>query len=436
MDIAKPQPLSTGWDKHSDSQRPCRQLVLTKGNFGTARQRARFGEAITMEGLARLALVRSGRQVKPAQWVGSAWQSENTFHQLSPYIGKTKSSMAASLISRFSKRNDLVYDPFSGCGTFAFEAWTAGRHVAANDLSPYANVLTRAKLFPYHSIEDGLKDLQRIEKIAIKNINRVDLRTVPSWVRQFFHSETLREAIAWSEALKTERRWFLLSCLLGILHHQRPGFLSYPSSHTVPYLRVNKFPKSQFPELYKYRSLRDRLEAKLIRSFRRVPKLDFQLRRRSLSVSADRSISVGLVDAIITSPPYMRQLDYGRDNRLRLWFLGCESWKELDNIISPGEIEFLGLMERCFRKWKTLLKPNGYCVLVVGNECSRESHNDLPSDVAKLAITTVGGYRLISQYTEVIPNDRRVRRGIIGSKSETIIVLKNEPPLRSGGPKR
>jgi DNA modification methylase len=37
-----------------------------------------------------------------------------------------------------------------------------------------------------------------------------------------------------------------------------------------------------------------------------------------------------VVDTIISSPPYFGALDYARDNRLRLWFLGCEDWKELD----------------------------------------------------------------------------------------------------------
>lgn len=376
-----------------------------------------------MEGLTKQ--TRGGGGINPSDWVGSAWQNESTFHQLSPYIGKTKSSMAASLVARFSKKGDVIYDPFSGCGTVAFEAWAANRHVVANDLSPYANVLTRAKLFPYHSLKDGLKDLRRIEVLVAQEISSVDLRKVPIWVRTFFHPETLREAVAWTAVLKNERRWFLLSCLLGILHHQRPGFLSYPSSHTVPYLRAKKFPKARFPDLYEYRSLKDRLEAKIVRSFRRVPNLDFQLRRRCLSVSADRSIPSDPVDAILTSPPYMRQLDYGRDNRLRLWFLGCTDWNELDETISPRQTEFLTLMERCFRRWRKTLKPGGSCVLVIGNECSREGRNDLPGDIASVATTKIGGYSLVSQYTEIIPNDRRVRRGITGSTSETILVLRN-----------
>jgi hypothetical protein len=366
-------------------------------------------------------------RVAPAEWTGSAWQDESTLHQLSPYIGKTKSSMAASLVESFSKAGDLVYDPFSGCGTLAFEAWARRRNVIANDLSPYAKLLTKAKLFPYRSLRDGLRDLQRVEKLADKRLSSVDLRKVPLWVRGFFHPETLREAIAWSAALRSENSYFLLSCLLGILHHQRPGFLSFPSSHTVPYLRIKKFPRNKFPELYEYRPLKERLEAKLIRAFRRVPKLDFQVSRRCFAKSADTLKPSLQVDAILTSPPYMRQLDYARDNRLRLWFLGCEDWHSLDEAISPAEDEFLALMEKCFTRWRSVLKLGGYCVLVIGNESSRSGNSDLPFDVAEIATRKVGGYSLVSQHTEAIPNDRRVRRGITGSVSETILVLKNKP---------
>ena len=359
-------------------------------------------------------------------WIGSAWQSESTFHQLSPYIGKTKSSMASPLVAKYTKRGDVVCDPFSGCGTFAFEAWLAGRHVVANDLSPYASLLTRAKLFPYRTLDEAKQDFQAMAYLVDRRLRRAspDLRKIPFWVREFFHPDTLREILIWAELLKAGSRWFLLACLMGILHHQRPGFLSYPSSHTVPYLRKKKFPKSRFPKLYQYRPVADRLEAKIERAFRRVPALDFELSRRCLSRSAEKMIFPNPVDAIVTSPPYMRQLDYGRDNRLRLWFLGCEDWFSLDSEISPKEDEFLGLMDRCFRRWRTTLKRNGYCVLVIGDSDSREDQGNLPDDVAHIA-TKKHGFAFVSAYTDQIPNERRVRRGIAGSTSETILVLRN-----------
>ena len=364
-------------------------------------------------------------------WTGGVCYTEWTIHQLSPYIGKTKSSMAAALVKEFTMPGDTVYEPFSGCGTVAFESWVAGRNVIANDLSPYATLLTRAKLFPYDSKELALRDLKRVAAF-VRDAPRPDLRVVPKWVQQFFHPDTLREILTWTAALRRRRRWFLLACLMGVLHHQRPGFLSFPSSHSVPYLRQRKFPSDRFPELYEYRSLADRLEAKVSRAFRRVPELNFSLQRKCYSQSAAQLVP-GNVDAVLTSPPYMRQLDYGRDNRLRLWFLGCEDSDSLDESISPTEGRFLALMKRCFGRWQTHLKPGGNCVLVMGDACSRENRHGLPDAVTKLA--TDVGFVLAGQYTDVIPNNRRVRRGIAGSSSETILVLRNDktrPPGDTG----
>jgi len=366
-----------------------------------------------------------GRSNLLCGWVGSALRTETTFHQLSPYIGKVKSSMAASLVSRFTSQGDLVYDPFSGSGTIALEAWLAGRRVLANDISPYASTLTRAKMFPCRCLEDALSDIDHLSGEADKLRDAIDLRSIPRWVRRFFHPETLREALAWTRLLRTRRRWFLLASLLGILHHQRPGFLSFPSSHTVPYLREKKFPRHRFPALYAYRSVRDRLESKVKRAFRRVPNLDFGLARACACRDAGTLAPMKMVDSIITSPPYMRQLDYGRDNRLRLWFLGAHDWRSLDAIASPSEGTFLSLMRRCFTVWRKHLKPDHFCILVMGNACSRNGREDLPEVVCRIATDEIGGYTLELKYTEAIPNERRVRRGIVGSTSETILVLRN-----------
>ncbi len=361
-----------------------------------------------------------------SRWAGSAWQTESTFHQLSPYIGKTKSSMAAALLQEYAKPGDVVCDPFSGCGTFALEAWMASCHVLANDLSPYAHLLTRAKLFPYGSLDDALTDLGTMANSVARRRIRSDLRRVPGWIRAFFHPDTLKEILAWTDVLMTQHRWFLLACLMGILHHQRPGFLSFPSSHTVPYLRVKSFPRYRFPKLYAYRSVLDRLEAKVRRAFKREPKLNLALSRRCFSTTAEKLKVSGDIDLVITSPPYMRQLDYGRDNRLRLWFLGCKDWHSLDDAVSPDEDAFLALMNRCFARWRAALKPNGYCVLVIGDQCSREDRKDLPGAVTRIA-TKEYGFSLLSSYADVIPSERRVRRGITGSTSDTVLVLRRAP---------
>src|SRR3977135_1248044 len=272
-----------------------------------------------------------------ANWHRCAVHTECTLHQLSPYIGKIKSSIASTLIERYSSTGDTIYDPFCGSGTVALEAWLHGRSTIANDLSPYGSVITRAKLFPPKSESVALRSLDKIEQEVSGKLQRINLRKVDREVRRFFHPETLREVMAWTQVLIKRREWFLLTSLLGILHHQRPGFLSFPSSHTVPYLRSRNFPQGRFPDLYAYRSVRERLEKKIRRAFRRIPELDRSLYRGCFSMNASMFQPSRPVSSIITSPPYMRQLDYGRDNRLRLWFLGVNDWRSLDDQVSPAE---------------------------------------------------------------------------------------------------
>ncbi|HAJ59742.1 MAG TPA: hypothetical protein DCP31_11110 [Cyanobacteria bacterium UBA8543] len=65
---------------------------------------------------------------------------------------------------------------------------------------------------------------------------------------------------------------------------------------------------------------------------------DYQIWRNNCMSLA---IANETVDAIISSPPYFGALDYARDNRLRLWFLGCENWKELDATLTSNSKVYL-----------------------------------------------------------------------------------------------
>ena len=359
------------------------------------------------------------------KWKGSATHKESSLHQIAPYIGKIKSSMAATLISLFTRKSETLYDPFSGSGTIALEGWAAGRNVIANDLSPYGFVLGRAKLFPFLSTEEAMAEIDAVAKNVRTLSPRMDLDKIPEWVWSFFHPETLKETVTWFQILKSRRSYFLLSCLLGILHHQRPGFLSYPSSHTVPYLRERKFPRHLYPQLYQYRPVRERLEKKVSRALGRLPPMDPDLFRECRQRNAAAFAPGRKIDAIITSPPYMRQLDYGRDNRLRLWFLGIRNWKLLDQRISPSEAQFLRLIRSCLELWHHCLTPRGFCVLVLGNVMCKSYGMDLPDAIIRIATKELGTYSVVWTHTESIPELRRVRRTCSGTLKETILVLGN-----------
>lgn len=249
---------------------------------------------------------------------------------------------------------------------------------------------------------------------------------MPSWIKTFFHKETLRETISLRNVLLRHQESFLICCLLGILHHWRPGFLSYPASHTVPYLKCKKFPREQYPELYEYREVLPRLLAKVRRSFRCIPKVDRRLKRKVQQVDATNGCMEGKIErigAIITSPPYMNSLSYARDNRLRLWFLGVEDYRELEPIISPTKTRFLNMIGTLILKWEPLLKPRGICALVLGSVRRDGREHDLPEAVIQIVKTYSSRLRVEGVCKTVIPDIRRARGNCRGTREDTILVL-------------
>ena len=360
-------------------------------------------------------------------WHGSFNSRESTLQQLSPYVGKMKSGMAKVLVNLYSNPGDTVLDPFSGSGVVPLEAALAGRRAWANDLSPYAYVLTRGKLEAPGSERVAIQRAKQLIDAVEREAPSVDLAPVPEWVREFYHPDTLREVLMAVRILRQQEEYFLTACLMGILHHVRPGFLSYPASHLVPYLRKNKYPPDEFPEMYAYRDLRSRLLAKVKRAYRRHM-LPVHWERRQYQVWQVNSMSLPIedetVDAVISSPPYFGALDYARDNRLRLWFLGCKDWKELDTALTANRKVYLPQMRVCLQEIYRVLKSESYCALVLGDVDRDGKIRRTAEILAELAVdATCGGFVVETIYDDRIPDKRRSRRRTRTTKFERILVM-------------
>lgn len=361
-------------------------------------------------------------------WHGSFNGIESSFHQLSPYVGKLKSGMVRVLISLYSKKGEIILDPFAGSGVAPLMAVLMGRKAYANDLSPYAYVLTRGKLEPPLQKEIVINQANEIIDAVESLAHTIKIDNVPEWVQEFFHPKTLREVIIAFRLLREQRKFFLLACLLGILHHQRPGFLSYPASHLVPYLRKTNYPPEKYPEMYKYRDLRSRLLAKINRAYLKAG-LPLDWGNRQYKVwqvnSMNLPISENEVDAIISSPPYFGALDYARDNRLRLWFLGCEDWKKLDQRLTANSKVYLPQMAICLKEMHRVLKPKANCILVLGDVEGNGKSKRTAEILADLAVKeTNNGFNIETIYDDRIPDERRSRRKTKTTKFERILVMR------------
>ena len=359
----------------------------------------------------------------PDIWGESCTHDECTLHQLSPYIGKLKSIIASDLLTKYTQPGHLVADMFCGSGTIPLEAARHGRHIFASDSSQYSIVLTKGKLLSPPNVTAALRSSNRLLTQA-DQLPNPGISTCPSWVQDFFHPKTLSEILSLSRLLQQRRAYFHLACLLGILHHQRPGFLSYPSSHLVPYLRTRRFPKCDYPHLYEYRSIRPRLEAKVRRAFHRAPA--HALKDFVLGVRLSSASSISLpdnIDCVLTSPPYMNALDYRRDNRLRLWFLG-ETDADLADKQLNNVNHFRRLMLTLIKQLKYKIRLGGYCILILGEKTFRSSQHSPAELVMDLFSSAADEFSLEDIIVDTIPDVRRSRRNLGGVKKEHILVFR------------
>lgn len=346
-----------------------------------------------------------------------------TLHQTSPYIGRIRPSLARHLILKYSKEGDWVWDPFCGSGTIPLECRLLSRHVIAADVNPYACALSRAKLHAPVSQDVCRAQLNSAAK-ELQRPPRANLSEAPQWVKSFFHECTLRETRTLMSEFIRKRQYFNAGCLLGILHHQRPGFLSYPASHLVPYLRERLYPRDLFPEAYEYRNPIPRLLAKIERVLK-YPPPPVTSRFRVLQESALlKYLPNRCMDAVITSPPYMDALEYARDNRLRLWFLDTNDYKTIKQKEIRRISTFQSEMMTSLRIMSQALRPGGACVLILGDVISGNRNYDLSEMISSLVTAQIGELCFESKLTEDIPDQRRTRRNGRATKKETILAFR------------
>ncbi|MEW6619586.1 MAG: DNA methyltransferase [bacterium] len=351
---------------------------------------------------------------------------ENTFHQLSPYLGKLKSNIAKKLILSYTKPYDTICDPFSGSGTVALESLTLNRHIIANDINPYAVILTKAKMYPPNSLDEALERAEYYLNCTKEEMTRISLSRIPKWVRTFFHPTTLKETLSLVRLLKRNEEYFILACVLGILHHQSTGFLSYPSSHIVPYLRTEKFPKERFPTLYTYRDIRPRLLSKIKRVFRHFLRIAPMLFRECKTECVEKlELPENSIDAVITSPPYMDTLSYGGDNRLRLWFLGINDYQYYDNKSPRNPQDFHLLIKNALSRLYFALKSDSYCIFVVG-EVKKGKKSINTSSIIQDVVLSNGGFKILSVIEDEIPYSRRIRGKRDTIKKDWFVIMKKE----------
>ena len=294
----------------------------------------------------------------------------NLLHSLCSYHGKLKPAIANFLVKTMTKKGERILDPFSGAGTIPLEACLQGRFGDGVDINPLAHVNTLAKVsFP--SYEDVNVLLHRLKGYLVQNfvsedeLAKVQLNNINGRLQDYFEPRTFGEIV-------TARKFFFKlcehtpasalveSCLLHILHGNRPYALSRRSHGLTPFSPTGPF---------EYKALLPYLDAKISRVFLANIHATYVNGSAYLCSIFDFNAEKPY-DAIITSPPFLRSTRFYISNWMRLWFCGWEN----DDFKSTSRSDYLeemqaksiNIYEKVFSKFSTLLKSGGLCILHLG----------------------------------------------------------------------
>ncbi|MBN2209298.1 MAG: site-specific DNA-methyltransferase [Candidatus Coatesbacteria bacterium] len=364
---------------------------------------------------------------------GEFWTSKqrqgHSIHEVS-YRACYKPQLPASFIRRFCRPDDAVYDPFMGRGTTLIEAQLHGCRAIGNDANPLSKILVEPRLSP-----PTLPEIQgRLSRLELCYSGPKD-----DGLLVFFHPDTLDELYAWRSYFEQRKAahafdridaWLQMVACNRLTGHS-PGFFSV---HTLPpnqaasieaQRRINER-KRQRPDYRDTKALILRKSKQLLRDS--FPRNFFRNDHSVSCESADRTpgIPSKCAKLVVTSPPFLDNVDYLHDNWLRMWFCGIQvSGTSLWQLSSLAD--WLSKMTSTFRELRRILRDDGVIAFEVGEV--RKGKIALENEVVGAALSAGLSAECIiinSQRFTKTSNCWGVANNSGGTNSNRIVILKRK----------
>jgi hypothetical protein len=352
----------------------------------------------------------------PLQWRAAPRRWGHSLHSLCSYFAMFPPQLANFFVDWLTEPGDAVYDPFSGRGTAPLEAVLLGRQGYGSDANPLAVVLSQAKT-RVPSKRTLLRRLADIE--AGFEPGDVSIDDEPENINMLYSDATLRQLVWLRGQLDrrndTDRFW--IATILGMLHagHNKSGeprgfSISMPNTFAMSPGYVAKYIKEhglKRPEVNVFAMLR-----------RRLDRLDLPEAKRqggrTWSHDATATPPAWLVKRkpklILTSPPYLQVIKYGKYNWVRLWFLG-ETSTEVDKrlMASASLPRYLTFMRSVSEHLQKVVAEDGYVCFVIGDVRRGEQDLNLAQAVWDEVLEDQG-WHLHGIIADEIPQQHKVSR--------------------------
>ena len=303
-------------------------------------------------------------------WTSKQRQS-SSIHEV-PYRACFKSEIPNYFIKKFTKQDDIVYDPFAGRGTTGIEAALLNRIPILNDINPISKNISEPRL----SIPKTELIKKRLEQI----FNNTKIENFKPELEMFFHFDTEKELVILKEHFKKQLdpidKWIRFVATTRLTGHSKGYFSVYtlpPNQATskTRQIKINEKLK-QTPEYRNVAEIILKKTKQLLRklTFEKIKQLN-SIGTKSLFLNKNSydtpEIPNSHVDLIVTSPPFLNIVQYSADNWLRCWFNDIDINKiEQQITIKKNITEWNAFISKTLKELYRILKPNKYLAFEVG----------------------------------------------------------------------
>lgn len=339
-------------------------------------------------------------------------------HNIYSYHAKFNPDIPKKFIKEYSKENDLILDPFCGCGTTLLEGLKLKRNVIGVDLSPIGILCAKVKTYKY--------DFEKIKhyKNIVLNIddNNVEIPDFPN--REVWFNEDVLHLLGMlnfniKNIEEAEYRDLFYLILLSILNNcsrkRKTWNLGYIADNCLP----NSDRHVDVLKLYKQR-------LKLLES--RSDFLKNDIKNTAKCIESDiANCDISNVNLVVTSPPYPFAVDFIRYHRLALYWMG----KPVEELSSKEvgarnkrnkkncEEEFFVQMEKIYLHVMNMVNIGGYWCMTIGN--TTRCHQKIDFVAWTIDLFTQNGWELVKENFRYLKQQTMAQKRI---KTESVLIFK------------
>jgi len=404
-----------------------------------------YGESLGAEDRMReSSSLLAVKRLEQLDWDFVTAKTDYLTHGLHPYPAKYIPQIPNALIQELSSVEETVADVFCGSGTTLVEALTLKRHAVGVDASPLACLISRAKTARLTALEvEGLRSLaEKASTFAgtLSDLGKGSLLDVGSYVSaaprpsgdidfwfDAFVAEELAEVLSWCRSQETEAaRTVAYAAFSSIVVN-----VSKQDSDTR-YVRRAKNVKAG-DTLRKFACA---LESAIhgVMEFGELAEPRFRCTVINSSILGRPDI--GLIDAMVCSPPYPNAWSYHLYHRTRMLWLGMDQPKfKAEEIGSHRKYSrkvpthekvdvFRNEMRTMFDWLRNCLRRGRYAAFVIGHSII---DGQLVNNADLLAsIGEESGFKEVSRINRNIKATKKAFNPNIGKiRQEQILILQN-----------